>query len=157
MRSVCLFLAIAAAAAYIQLDVDLSAGHVNLPRAGHVSLQTDTLTYKQCLACPHERFLARHLCEDCRTLEDAANFCKFGLSPTSRNTVFFGHPRYEVKTYKSDRCGNIDGVKTAICRLTTEKDVTGLSKFECTFLGECCYAEHSTSSGHLFFHEIFCD
>ncbi len=114
------------------------------------------VAYERCINCPHDRFLGRHLCEGCRNLDDAAEFSRYVSAPPHRNTVFFGHPKFEVKTYKDDRCGNIDGVPAAIC---TDKKISGsvLPKYSCIYKGQQCYAEHSMRNGHLFHNEIFCE
>ncbi len=100
--------------------------------------------------CPHPRFLARHLCSHCTTLDDAEDFSRYRPAPSGRNTVFFGTPRFEVKTYIADRCGNIDPAKVAVC---TSRD---RRSYSCTWLGQVCYGEHSIRSGHLFYNAIKC-
>ncbi len=147
-KHVFLFLAVTAVSTFLDLDV-LPADEINLPTAA--------ITYKYCVSCPHERFLTRHLCEDCDSLDDAADFCKFMPNPPPRNTVFFAHPRFEVKTYKGDRCGNIDGTKAVVCTQTSDIDCAGLPKYTCALLGDRCFAEHSLATGHLFFAEIYCE
>ncbi len=102
--------------------------------------------------CPHPNFLARHLCTHCNSLDDAADFSKYRPMPTGRNTVFLGHPRFEIKTYMKDRCGNVDAVRVAVCTRTGHTDVP----YTCNWLGERCYGEHSLSSGHLFYNGIKC-
>ena len=69
-----------------------------------------------------------------------------------RNTVFFGSPKFELKTYIKDRCGNVDGVKVAVCTNHGTDD----NMFNCNWMGVNCYAEHSTSTGHLYFRDIKC-
>ncbi len=103
--------------------------------------------------CPHPRFITNHLCTDCYTLTDAADFSKYRPRPTWTNTVFLGRPSFEVKTYKSDRCGNIDPVKVAVCSKT---DPVASNPYTCTWLGQRCLGEHAISSGHLYYGDIKC-
>ena len=100
--------------------------------------------------CPHPNFIANHLCAHCRTLDDAADFSKYRPYPTGRNSVFFGRPAFEEKTYLPDRCGNVDSVPAAVCTSS------GPNKYTCTWLGKACYAEHSIRNGHLFYNAIKC-
>ncbi len=117
---------------------------------------------KRCTSCPHHRFIEKHICPYCKTLADAAAFTQLMRRPTRRNTVFYGHPIFEVKTYKRDRCGNVSPTAVAICQETksgndpTFPTVALLPTYECHYLGKTCYAEHSMSTGHLFFDEIRC-
>ncbi len=101
-------------------------------------------------ACPNPKFIANHLCVDCSTLDNAAYFSKYRPFPPRRNTVFFGRPQFEVKTYMADRCGNIEGCKAALCTKTDAETYT------CRWLGNNCFAEHSISSGHLHYQNIKC-
>ncbi len=102
--------------------------------------------------CPHPNFIDNHLCTSCSTLDDAANFSKYRPRPSGRNTVFFGRPRFEVKSYMKDRCGNIDAVMVAVCT------ASGLDPTEyiCHWLGSRCIGEHSITNGHLFYRDIKC-
>ncbi len=104
--------------------------------------------------CPHPAFIDHHLCSYCHTLQDAATFSKYRTNPSGRNTVFFGHPQFEVKTYRADRCGNVDPVKVAVCTRTDfETSPTG---FACNWMGSTCYGEHSLTTGHLYYRDIKC-
>ena len=103
--------------------------------------------------CPHPYFLDNHLCTYCYTLEDAADFTKYRPNPTGRNTVFFGRPTFEIKTYMDDRCGNVDSVKVAVCSMTNPK---ARNSYTCTWMGDRCYGEHSIANGHLFYRNIKC-
>ncbi len=110
-----------------------------------------------CAACPQMRFLERHLCSTCRTLEDAADFTRFLENPHHTNTIFFGEPPFEVKTYKKDRCGNTVGVPVATCStIPYNQTYKKLGNYFCRFEGKTCYGEHAISTGHLFFGEIRC-
>ncbi len=100
--------------------------------------------------CPHPYFIASHLCVHCKTLQDAADFSKTRPYEPMINTVFFGMPRFEKKTYMQNRCGNIDGVPVAICKRTN------YPHFECHWQGQNCYGEHAISSGHLYYADIKC-
>ena len=104
--------------------------------------------------CPHPNFVTNHLCSFCQTLEDAADFSKYRPRISRRNTVFFGSPTFEVKTYMKDRCGNIDGTRAAVC--TYDYSVKSGNPFKCTWLGSMCYGEHSLTTGHLFYNAIKC-
>ena len=110
-----------------------------------------------CTSCPHERFLSRHLCTACRTLDDAGNFCRYMNSPGRTMTIFFGQPSFELKTYMKHRCGNIVGVPAAVCSIVAkDKTYIYVGKYYCKYLGKTCYGEHSSQNGHLFFKEIRC-
>ncbi len=101
--------------------------------------------------CPHGRFISNHLCTYCTSLDDAADFSRYRPRPTWKNTVFFGRPSFEVKTYLRDRCGNIDPVQVAVC---TKTDTS--TTYSCTWMGQRCIGEHSISTGHLYYHDIKC-
>ncbi len=107
---------------------------------------------EKCTSCPHPRFIERHICPYCDTLQEAATFTRLIRGTSIRkNTVIFGTPNFELKSYLKKRCGNIDAVPAAVCQ-KTEPGV-----FECEFIGQRCFCEHSTSNGHLYFHEIKCE
>ncbi len=108
--------------------------------------------------CPHPTFIDRHICTTCHTLEDAADFSRYRQNPTYTNTVVFGYPSFEVKTYKEDRCGNVDFAKVAVCRIVGGLDDMYYNRpvYTCTWKGQTCFTEHSITSGHLFYGEIKC-
>ncbi len=100
--------------------------------------------------CPHPNFLANHLCAHCTTLDDAGDFSKYRPHPSGKNTVFFGMPKFEQKSYLPDRCGNVDGVTVAVCTYKSP------NVYNCRWLGTECYGEHSITNGHLFYQNIKC-
>ncbi len=106
---------------------------------------------EKCTACPHEQFLERHVCPYCETLQDAATFSRLIRGYARRNTVLFGTPEFEVKTYLKNRCGNTTPVKIATCSLVDN------IYYHCELLGFKCFCEHSTINGHIFFREIKCE
>ncbi len=105
--------------------------------------------------CPHPNFIASHLCVHCNTLDDAADFTRYRSRPTGKNTIFFGRPAFEVKTYIADRCGNVEPVRAAACTLT-RGSMTTSGTYTCMWLGTHCVGEHSLSNGHLFYRDIRC-
>ena len=104
--------------------------------------------------CPHPNFIANHLCVHCVSLDDAAHFSRYRPRRTMKNSVFFGQPAFETKSYLPDRCGNIDGTKVAICTATNPG--MDVSEYNCRWLGMNCYGEHSITTGHLHYSNIKC-
>ncbi len=108
-----------------------------------------------CVTCPHERFLANHVCPTCTTTSDAADYMKY-LDvdyPRHINTVFYGRPSFEARTYMPNRCGMKTAAPAASC-----KKVGGSKEppvYICKSLG-LCVAEHSMETGHLFYNEMRC-
>ncbi len=109
-----------------------------------------------CISCPHENFLSNHVCTTCTTTTDAADFSKYvnADNPRKVNTVFYGRPSFEPRTYISNRCGMTVAVPTASCKRMAGSSIP--PKYTCTYLGECL-AEHSTANGHLFHDEMRCN
>ncbi len=105
--------------------------------------------------CPHHTFITNHLCSHCYTLQDAAVFTESRPKSTLRNTVFFGRPKFEVKTYLPNRCGNVDGAPAAICTMDFTSS-TEHPAYTCNWLGKSCYAEHSLTNGHLYYADVKC-
>ena len=105
--------------------------------------------------CPHPVFVERHICSYCKTLQDSADFSRYRPHPTFKNTVLFGHPPFEVKTYMKGRCGNVNAIPVAVCTTTVESTFNK-PNYRCSWMGSRCFAEHSTSTGHLFYTEVKC-
>ncbi|CAB4062869.1 unnamed protein product [Lepeophtheirus salmonis] len=98
--------------------------------------------------CPHEMFVNKHLCVDCKTLQDALEFSRNRQSygDTNVNTVFFSSSVFESK--KGDRelvCVNTTPLRAVKCTLSSN---------HCYEMGSNCIGKHAVSNGHLFYHEI---
>ncbi len=96
--------------------------------------------------CPHSRFIWKHLCNWCRSDNDALAFSKerrVGGDRTNRNTVIMGNP-----TFSSDGhyCRNSE-TKVVSCTISTGY---------CTTHGNLCITKHDLSNGHLYYRDIQC-
>ena len=105
------------------------------------SLAPDTGT------CPHENFLAKHVCRHCTTEKEALEFsreARVGHWATGRNSVIIGNPQF---VHSGESCHNDPGVTVLECNLNSGY---------CYFRGRDCKTRHHTENGHLFYRETAC-
>jgi len=102
-------------------------------------------------SCPHPNFVAKHLCLDCLTEEDALEFSRDRnrIQATAVNTVFFGNSSFTSVSPKSTEqlCENDVPLLTYNCNI---------QRNECRLVGNECKGKHSTDNGHLFYKEVKC-
>merc|ERR1712212_1391666 len=107
------------------------------------------------LKCPHSRFIKKHLCSNCTSIEDALAYSEARVlfAPTGANGVLFGTSEKEAWTaipipYEDAYlCQNKDGMKHYTCIMKNK---------QCRLDGENCYTWHHTRNGHMFYKETIC-
>ena len=105
--------------------------------------------------CPHSRFIKKHLCSNCSSVEDALAYSEARIlfAPTVANGVLFGTSQKEVwKTIPilyedAYLCQNKDGMKHYTCIMKNK---------QCKLDGENCYTWHHKRNGHMFYKETIC-
>ena len=95
--------------------------------------------------CPHDAFVRKHLCQDCRTPGDALEYSHSRLAQGIHiNTVLFGDPNFEL--IEDQFCQNIERLVTYNCDLARN----------ISYHQGSCKAKHHTTTGHLFYREMDC-
>ena len=116
-----------------------------------VNTKTDELP----LNCPHNRFIEKHLCVNCTTVEDALAYseARVKFAPTGTNGVLFGTSDKQawdsvpIPNENYHLCQNKHGMNHYTCNMKTKK---------CRLDGSNCYSWHHTRNGHLFYKETIC-
>lgn len=133
----------------ITLDLnenDLSSEFKSTSKQGNALF--DVKTNKATDVCPNPRFVEKHVCKECKDLNDALEFSKKRAAtfPTGKNTVIMGDAQF-VLTKEGDRCTNINGCKVVTCTINTG---------HCYTEGESCTTFHAVGNGHMFYRETIC-
>ena len=104
--------------------------------------------------CPNPRYLHRHVCDWCKTVEDSFKFSKDRREANVEfNTVVFTVNKFgEDVTYHEVNnhsvCTNLEVARIDECDLLVAK--------KCVTRGFLCRARHATDTGHLWYKETEC-
>merc|ERR1712212_992234 len=107
------------------------------------------------LKCPHSRFIKKHLCSNCSSVEDALAYSEARVlfAPTGTNGVLFGTSEnaawtpIPIPNEDAYLCQNKEGMRHYTCKMKTK---------QCKLDGENCFTWHYTTNGHLFYKETMC-
>jgi len=103
--------------------------------------------------CPNIDFMAKHMCMDCTTPEEAYEYAldrewAYGYQ-VRINHVFSGFSDYEMVDLDLPvvKCTNIKGMIAYRCMM---------QEGYCEKIGDECFSDHSLDTGHLFTNSIDC-
>jgi len=149
----CIVLAFVIATSLAQVE-DLQVGIAQ--ELSSVEASAPSSTNVEAWNCPSPDFKTKHVCKDCKTLNQAKDFSKKmrKYAPTGTNTVIFGDPqtmRFAQTNTKPPLCYNVEKKPVATCHNVFNP------WGNCEWVGQECTTYHDImKDGHMIYDETNC-
>jgi len=110
-------------------------------------------TLSSTASCPHDRFLAKHVCNDCRSEEAALQYSRNRPDPGPLNTVVVldGSPDYSLDFRNGERICKAEADVAMVWQCRTDRGYCNKQRENqrCTF-------HHAVNNGHFFYQWMTC-